>query len=240
MKTGRAFLQILACVLFALTTSVGLSQASSPASSNGTNGECVYPDPFKVLGTDIGNLSVGSLDKVEYRTFVIPHAELRWLLISFGGPPMGGAYVIACNGGVIARLPLGYFDRVTDGPVIDGHRTLEVLYIPASGSGIQEQSVALIQFSGNAISVLWDHASADISSAPYSLWGGRSGDSRWRTETTIYKWHYIESGLEIRVTGTRANTIVASTYRGHLSGVVHPLPPERYCFQSGVHKFLRC
>jgi hypothetical protein len=127
---------------------------------------------------------------------------------------------------------LGYFDQATQGPVVNGKETLEVLYVPATGTGINLQSVALLQFDGNAISVLWDHPSRNINSFPNAMSGGAADDERWRTTTEVYRWEYV-SGTEIRVTGSEKTEIdkAVSTRK---------LRPERYCWRPSTHKFAAC
>lgn len=188
-------------------------------------GDCSYPDPQKMVGKEI--------EKAEFRIFSLPEGAARWLLVSWDGPKGGLVDVLACDGHAVANLGLGYFDQAMQGPIVNGRATLEVLYVPATGSGINLQSVALLQFDGKAVSVLWDHLSRNINSFPNALDGGAADDERWRTTTDVFRWEYTKNGTEIRVTGSQKNELGKATR-------THKLRPERYCLQPSTHKFATC
>lgn len=209
---------------------LALTMLAAAASPTVGSSDCVYPSPHAVLGEDIGGV-----EKVEYLVLPGPWREtLRWLQISWGGPPGGAVFVLACDGHAIANLNLGYVVQAKYGPVIDGRETLEAIYIPASGPGLKAQSVALLQFDGKEIVKLWDHDSQVMQSAPYRLWDGPADDKRWRTETDIYTWSYAYPGPEISVGGIRGTEIEGSKATNDI------LPREKYCYRHEKHRFERC
>jgi hypothetical protein len=189
-------------------------------------GNCTFPDPQKVAGIGIG------IEKAEFRLFSLPKGAARWLLMSWDGPKDGLITVIACDGHTLAKLGLGYFDQAVRGPMVNGKETLEVLYVPETGTGINHQSVALLQFDGNSISVLWNHPSQNIDTFPNGLLGAND-DPRLRTTREIYRWEYEKNGTGIRVTGLRTTELGRAKR-------TQKLPSEHWCFQPTTRKFEAC
>ncbi len=182
---------------------------------------CVNPDPYRLMGGGFA-----ALESVQY--FYYGANLNRWVFISWGAPPGGMVFVLACDGRVIAERYLGHLEKFDEGPTVNGKETVEVRYISATGTGTFDRSVSLLRFDGKFIVDLWDHDANDFGSIP-------ERDGRWLSETDVYDWEYQlrEPVAEIRVTGTRKTELNGRT---HTRG----LPPEKYCYREDKNKFVRC
>ncbi|WP_394762693.1 hypothetical protein [Phenylobacterium sp.] len=168
--------------------------------------------------------------KVEHRLFRQAGRTLQWVLVSWEGPPEGKVFVADCAGRRLADLDLGYVDHATAGPAIQGNATLEVRYIPATGTNIREQSVSLLQFQKEAISVLWDHKSMELASAPLVP----------MDTADLYRWRFLDGGLRVAVTGTRTTGTIKDMRRGIIIGRNKALPAESFCFDAKRGVFTGC
>jgi hypothetical protein len=195
------------------------------AAPDSSDGDCAYPRPSVVLGRD-----VTGLDKVEYLGLEVRN---RWMLISTAGPLDGVVAVIACDGRILAKRVLGYVEQATFGQQIGNRDTLAVVYHPGSGTGIDVQSVVLLQFDETSIREIWNHPIKDRASFPSSLWGGSKDDSRLRTETTRFNWNLALDGQIITVTGDKTVELGARITRARL-------PLETYCYRSDKRLFSAC
>jgi hypothetical protein len=226
----RARGAIAAVLVGACAMGVAFGAGAAPAQpgDDGDDHGCIYPRPSAVLGEDIG-----TFDDVDFRGFRAGDVNLRWLFISWEAPPDGMVYILKCGGRVIAKLGLGNVRQVTQGPWIGRDETLQVIYVPASGTGINLESVALLRFDGKSIVKLWDHDSDDVSAFSSAELGGAPNDERLEVKTEHYDWRYSKSGREIIVSGGRAVEL-----GGHTKHT--KLPREKFCYRAAKHQFLRC
>lgn len=189
--------------------------------------KCVYPDPYALMGGEFAGL-----DRAEY--MFTGNARIRWLFISFGGPPDGEVFVLSCNGHVLAKRELGFVERYGWGPELPSLNTAEVWFIPNSGTGINDHSVALLVFDGKSIRILWDHAVDDSATEPAYLFDGKPQSNGMRTDEQTYHWEYGDRDEKIiKVTGRETRSTGIRTIR-------RTLPPEKYCFDASKLKYVRC
>jgi hypothetical protein len=227
MRGSRTIAAVLAGACAMCIASVAGAATAQPGDDGDDHG-CIYPRPSTVLGRDIG-----TFDDVDFRGFRAGDVNLRWLFISWGAPPDGMVFVLTCGGRAIAKLNLGNVRQITQGPWIGQDETIQVIYVPGSGTGINLESVALLRFDGKSIVKLWDHDSDDISSFSSAMLGGALNDERLETKTDHYDWRYSKSGKEIAVSGNR--TIELGGRIRHTA-----LPREKFCYRAAKHQFLRC
>ena len=151
---------------------------------------CIVPSPAALVGRDFAgccSVVTGALDGAAPR--------LRWVAVSWDGPPDGNLYVVNCGGTKIAQLnSLGYVKRLQRVPRIGRIRAVAVTYVPAAGTNIETQSVAILQYRSGRIHILWSHPTLDAAYAPLTptneefrtLWRFRNGYSRIEA-ITIHK-----------------------------------------------------
>lgn len=189
---------------------------------------CVYPDPYALMGGEFGGL-----ERVDYFFSFADRSRLRWLFISWEGPPDGEVFVLDCDGHIRAKREFGYVEQTNSGPDPGGRNSVEVRYVPDSGTGIDDHSVAILSFDGKAINVLWDHAVDDRATQPAYTFGGKPQSNGMRTDEQIYEWEYDTHGLVIKVTGRETRSTDTRTIR-------RKLPSEKYCFKAAEMKYVRC
>lgn len=180
---------------------------------------CVTPKPRALLGRDV----VGCCQMISGR-MEGAGAGLRWVSVSWEGPKDGNLYVVDCLGAKVAELEsLGSVEHVDALPSIGGIPTAKVTYIPATGTGIQLRSVALVQYRGGRPWKLWDHATLDAAYTPPNL--GQSYEDRT-------SWRFLQGHRRIE----------ANTVRGLLGGSrkVLKLHAERYCLRASVWRYVSC
>ena len=179
---------------------------------------CVYPDPHALLGPEAGNL-----ERVEYRLFETKAGPMRWLFLSWENPAGGMAFVLACDGHVVAKRAVGDVVMHTWGqPGIIGPGTgVDITTSSTTGAGVLVESESWLQFDGKAINVLWTHDSLVI-----------THDARDQT-TDNYGWTFFPPQNEIRVTGKRTKA------PGDEANSV-ALPEEKYCFRAAANRYVRC
>jgi hypothetical protein len=151
-------------------------------------------------------------------------AGLRWVSVSWEGPKDGNLYVLDCRGAKVAKLEsLGFVEHVDAVPSIGGIPTVAVTYVPATGTGIQLSTVALVQYRAGRPWKLWDHATFAATYVPSSL--GPSYEER----TT---WRFLQGQSQIELTTVRTDLgKVRRTLR---------LPIKRYCLRKSVWRFVEC
>jgi hypothetical protein len=116
----------------------------------------------------------------------------------------GKLFVVNCSGAKVAELvTLGYVERIRRVPGVGGIPTVAITYVPATGTGIQLRSVALVEYRARQLSVLWNHPTLD---AAY-FFGDPGGHYEERTS-----WRFFEG--HTRIEATTMHTYSAST-QGH-------------------------
>lgn len=150
--------------------------------------------------------------------------DLRWVAVNSEGPPDGKLFVVDCGGGKVAETDrLRYVEGLHAGRRIGGLPTVTVTHIPTTGSGIKVRSVALVQYRGRQIRILWNHATLEATYSPANA--GQSYEDR----TT---WRFLQGQSRIE----------ASTVRTWLGGSrkVLKFPAERYCLQASAWHYFAC
>jgi hypothetical protein len=178
--------------------------------------------------------NIGTLEKVDYLNPEAKDGEARWIFISWDGPPDGVVYVLSCNGHVLAERRLGYLERLEFGPYVLNRATIEAWYIPGSGTGINDHSIAILMFDGKSIRILWDHPVDDSATEPADMFRGEPQSNGMRTDEQTYHWEYGDREEKlIKVTGRETRATENRTIR-------RILPPEKYCFRAAEMKYARC
>ena len=187
--------------------------ATSAAAQTTKDRNCVYPNPYTLLGREAVPLERGDYLQTD---------GMRWLFLSWDGYPSGGmAFVLACDGHVIAEQGVGdvsLYSWGTPGRLGSGSG-VDVTTSAMTGKGVFVQSISWLQFNGKTIDLLWTHPTL----VARNLGGG----------SDTYQWTFLPPQNEIRVTGK---------HRPHLgddAGAV-ALPEEEYCFHADANQFVRC
>jgi hypothetical protein len=187
---------------------------------------CVYPDPYALMDNPYAS--------PETALYIYSNnPQVRWLFISWGAPPGGELFVLACNGHILAKRNFYKVERLDFGPNILNRTSIETWYIPASGTGINNHSVAILLFDGNSIRIVWDHDLNDVSSAPADLFTGEPQGKGMRTDEQTFQWQFASDERVIEVTGHETRATESRTIR-------HVLPPEKYCFSASILRYVRC
>lgn len=182
---------------------------------------CAHPDSDALIDGEL----IGFVKTLT--TPVGPHsANLRWVTVSGTSMMYGGVFVVDCHGAKLADAGLGFVERQRRGPIVDGEPTLVANYHTASGTGIDIQSVAVLQYRKGAIIKLWDHPSFDGEYPPYPALGQQ-------TETT-YRWRFLAGGRKIEV--MRRDVVLLGRHEKHFH---HPMA-EHFCLNSRTWKYLPC
>jgi hypothetical protein len=151
---------------------------------------------------------------------------LRWVGASwYGGPPEGKLYVLDCGGTKVAEADLGSLDYVESLRAtrsIGGIPTIAATHISTWGTGIEDHSVALVQYRGGRARVLWTHF---IRGSWYP------GDGR-HNEEEYASWRVLRDGTRIEV------ITVHTIFGKHRK--VRRLPTEYYCLRTAVWRFVPC
>jgi hypothetical protein len=121
-------------------------------------------------------------------------------------------------------------ESVSNGPIVNGRRTLEVLFADATGPNFRVQSVALVTLGDGQFREIWSHKTLDLTSKPLAP----------MDDAIVYHWRYLAEGREIAVTGSETVGSIDSMWKGTAHGRVSGLAPERYCYLSGQGQFERC
>jgi hypothetical protein len=188
---------------------------------------CPRPDLAKVLD----EADRGWFHEVERRVVGSGRSRLQWLFVSWGGPLDGRVFVLNCRGRTLAQMVLGYEQGVREGPLLNGRRTIEVLYAPGSGTNIAEQHVALIEFHGRKIAQLWDHASIETGTAPLVP----------KDESYTYRWRYLDGGARIAVTGLdTVGRVKPRSWPWTVIGRRRALKEQSYCFSAKANRYAPC
>ena len=146
----------------------------------------------------------------------------------------GEVFVVDCRGAKQARLELGAVEIQKPGPTVAGRPSLIIVYHPDSGTNINDQNVALLQYRKGAISKLWDHT---------SLIGGYPPKGLGHQEETIYRWRFTLDAQRIEVTGRDVVYHDQETNGPlHKSDIWHVrrLKAEHYCLNLGETKYQPC
>jgi hypothetical protein len=153
-------------------------------------------------------------------------SNLRWVAVSwYGGPPDGRLFLLNCSGTKIAEAnlgSLGYVERLRTVRSIGGIATVAATYISAWGTGIEDHSVALLQYRGGRIRVLWTHF-------VYGRWYPGKG---MPDEEEHVSWRILHNGTRIE-----ADT-VHTIFRRH--GRVRSRWVEHYCLRTSAWRFVSC
>ena len=152
-----------------------------------------------------------------------PSARLRWVTVSGTSQMAGGAFVVDCRGKKIAEMDLGFVEVQRQGPLISGKPSLIVHYHTYSGTGINVQNVAILQYRRGHILKLWDHPIFNGSYAP-----GIEEDEK------TYHWRFVSGVSKIEVTGL--DTVLFVRNRR----IRHDPMADHFCFNSGVMRYLPC
>jgi hypothetical protein len=185
---------------------------------------CVVPTAEQVLGIARRDLPAGFEGAISQR-FQTGGQVFQWFAINSGGPPTGSVFVLDCLGHPLVRNDVGYVEAMKPGPVVAGTPTVEVRYIPGSGTGFRWQKVALLQFRSGTLSTLWEHDSIDDVS------GGAAG-----REYRHFAWTYLDGGTAIEVKGADEQFDPANEHRP--KSVEHT--NERFCLTPEADRFTRC
>ena len=213
----------LVLICTALATAIASSAAAAAESPR-----CVYPDPHTLVGRDIHP------ETVAYRLFDTTTGPMRWLFVSWSNPHDDGmAFVLACDGHVVAKQRMGY---VTDhgwggaghlggGRSVDVTTSITTPMADGSNATITE-SESWLEFNGKTIAIVWTHVTfvTHIRDAP-----GATRDSY------VTEYDYPPKD-EIRVTGKRSKVEPGGTDDPHPIA----LPEEKYCYRPAWNRYVRC
>jgi hypothetical protein len=186
--------------------------ATSAAAQTTKDRNCVYPNPYTLLGRDDV-----PLERVDY----LQSDGMRWLFLSWEGFPADGmAFVLACDGHIIAKREVGNVtqygwegqDRVSPGVGVG------VTTAAMTSKGILVSTESWLEFNGRTIDLLWTHPTL-VANKPDGA--------------DIYQWTYLPPKNEIIVTGKHRRN--PSNDAGGVA-----LPEEKYCFHANANQFVRC
>jgi len=187
--------------------------ATSAAAQTTKDRNCVYPNPYTLLGRDDV-----PLERVDY----LQSDGMRWLFLSWEGFPADGmAFVLACDGHVIAKREVGNVTQYgwgTPGRLGSGTGT-NVTTSMMTRKGVFILTESWLQLNGKTIDLLWTHPSHVA---------GNLGQTR-----DTYQWSLHPLQNAIRVTGKHW------PHMGDDVGAV-ALPEEKYCFHADANQFVRC
>jgi hypothetical protein len=165
------------------------------------------------------------------RTLITPiaprGADLRWVSVSGTSQMIGDVFVVDCHGAERAEAGLGYVERQMLGPEVAGQFTLIANYHTASGTGINEQDVAILQYSNGKIIRMWDHKSFEGEYPPEDSGLGRQKE-------TTYHWRFTSGSRGIEVTGRDVVLLGGHKRR------IHHLISEKFCLNDKSLKYLPC
>ncbi len=150
-------------------------------------------------------------------------AAIRWVTVSGTSQMNGNVFVIDCRGAVRADAGLGFVEVQRRGPLIAGEPTLIANYHTFSGTGINVQNIAILQYRNGAIIRLWDHPSFEGNYVPGT-----------ETDETTYRWRFSLGGRGIEVTG-RDVVLLGHQRRRH-----HYPMADHFCLNSKAMKYLPC
>ena len=185
---------------------------------------CVVPTAEQVLGIARGDLPAG-FDGVVSRRSRSGEQTVQWLAIKIDGPPMGSIFVLDCLGHPLASNDIGYVEAMKPGPAVAGTPTVEVRYIPGSGTGLRWQKVALLQFRSGTLSTLWEHDSIEDVS------GGLVG-----REYRHFAWTYLNGGTAIEVKDPDEQFGPTNGHRPKSVELIN----ERFCLTDEADRFTIC
>lgn len=161
-------------------------------------------------------------------------APLRWVSVSGTAMRQGEVFVVDCRGAKLAELGLGAVGVQKLGPMVMGRPSLIVTYDSDSGTNINVQDVALLQYRDGVITKLWDHDSFNGQYPPEGL---------GRQEETIYRWRFTHDSQRIEVTGRhvvyREQNSNGPLHKSHIS-YVRRLRQENFCLDRRRMKYKRC
>jgi hypothetical protein len=212
-------LPLIGVVLAAAIATAGNATAQSAPNDP----HCIYPDPHTLVARDIAP------EIVEYRLFDTPHGTMRWLFLSWEGYPADGmAFVLACDGHVVAKREIGYVvahswgSPGSAGPGTGVDVTTSEMVDRSTPAPHLVETWTWLQFDGKAIDVLWTHARTVMPAV-----------ARGDTTRYLYSWSLDRNGLHVK--GKRAKFSPAD------DGVVGvALPEEHYCFHADIDRYVRC
>ena len=142
-------------------------------------------------------------------------------------------FVLACDGHVLAKRDYYKVERINFGPNVLSKTSIETWYIPDSGTGINNHSIAILMFDGKSIRTVWNHDVSDVSAAPADLFTGEPQGKGMRTDEQTFQWEFTSDEQVIEVTGRETRATENRTIR-------RILPPEKYCFKAPEMKYVRC
>lgn len=226
MLKGSRSIAWLVCV-----TSIGLSHNGNALSLDSSD-HCTALDPKSFLQHYQSVLDIPpGIDPIvgDPRAVSRAFAEQRgrvWLGIEWSGPTSGTLAVIDCNGKPVTSLALGGVERIRLGPRLpDGSRSYEILYTAGSGTGFSKRDVALVQFDGNAIRVVWRHILIETVS-----------ETSNQTRDQRFTWRYSARNHMLRVQGmTKTKSI-----DGGAESQVTKLGPKSFCWLRHDRIFAAC
>ena len=193
-----------------------------------TKAACAPPDPGAL--TDHRPMGFSRTRTTPLRS---PGAPLRWFSVSGTAMMQGEVFVIDCRGAEQADIGLGAVEVQKPGPTVAGRPSLIIVYHSGSGTDINLQHVALLQYRNHMIERLWDHSSFDGEYPPKSL---------GHKEQTIYRWRFTSDARRIEVTGRdvvyrdqETNDALHMKVRR-----IRRLEPEHFCLNLNRMKYLPC
>lgn len=179
---------------------------------------CAAPNPDAMLGQRV----VG-FENMLITPFRSSGSNLRWASLSGTSQMQGSVFVIDCLGRIAGDAGLGYVEKQRPGPILAGFPTLVVNYHTFSGTGIDIQSVSILQYREGKIIKLWDHPSFDGEYMPDQ-----------RQQETTWRWRFAPGNREIEVTG-RDVLVLGPPKKLHR----HPVA-ERFCLNAKATRYLPC
>ena len=213
---------VLALAFAALSSAV---RAEAQGIAEGSRPSCTAPDPHTAFVDDPTQRA--GFVRISRKTIRGTGRTLQWVAVLFEGPPSGSVYVFDCHGRRLADVELGEVEHMTAGPRVGGHPTLQVLYVPGTGTGVSNwEDVALLQFRDGKITTLWTHPSTSDSSDAAT---GFASSER-------YRWKYLNRGSTILVTGTESEADSSTRPARHASSTV----AERYCLTASSSRYVAC
>jgi hypothetical protein len=240
MNRGR-FLAVVAIAVLSLAPSLSAAASSRPPTlAAPRKGACAAADPAAVLARSDHGLARASIRKASLRAVGGGKTRLRWLAVSWEGPPDGRVFVLDCDARTLAAKPLGYVQRIGKGPTVEGLPTLEAVYVSPGGDAAKTQ-VSLLQLKDGAVRVLWTHAATEAWGAPLALvpHQGPAGE-RWRSSKTVFTWRYLRHGAAISVAGLRNDETREGRRSAGATDQARTTSAEAFCYRAENGAFERC
>jgi hypothetical protein len=167
----------------------------------------------------------------KFLPFMLGDRQLQWMGASWEGPRDGALFVLDCTGTRIAGMRMGHLEKLRPGPIISGlGQALEVVYISGQGTGVREESVNIVSFSGDSIIILWRHEASDLVAQP----------DLGADYTDTWSWHYSDDGAVIRVSGRRSVGESPDTEHGWAQQTSHMLSNETFCWKPQEKAYSTC